>query len=229
VKRSMVFLAALATLAGATYLTSQMFAQGPGGAGAAPAACKIGLINMAAVLKGYNKFSVYNNEIEKIRLEYEKKDGDLKKTQKAWQDYYVNPKTEAGKKEEAEKNLTQLAAAIEVNKKEYGNVRARKSDEQMVQMWKEVENAIQKFAPPNGFHLVMHYSEPLTDADKYSPPNIQRKLVGPGSSGGVCPLYFASSMDISLDIVNTLNGMYPATPVPMSAAPGQAGAPKGND
>jgi Skp family chaperone for outer membrane proteins len=227
VKRSMVFLAALATLAGATYLTSQMFAQGPGGAGPAPAACKVGLINMASVLKGYNKFSVYNNEIEKIRVEYEKKDGELKKTQVAWQKYYVES-TDTAKKEEAEKNLAQLLAAIDVNKKEYGIVRAKKSDEQMVQMWREVESAIQKFAAPNGFHLVMHYSEPLTDADKYSPQNIQRKLVGPGSSGGVCPVYFASSMDISPDIVNMLNTMYPATPIPMSAGPAQPGTTKGN-
>jgi hypothetical protein len=64
----MVFLAALATLAGATYLTSQMFAQGPGGPVGGTMGNKVGLINMAAVLKGYNKFSVYNNEIEKIRV-----------------------------------------------------------------------------------------------------------------------------------------------------------------
>ena len=77
-KRSMVILAGLATLAAATFLTSQMLVQAQvGGAAGAPATCKVGLINLAAVLKGYNKFSIYNNEIEKIRLEFEKKDKDL--------------------------------------------------------------------------------------------------------------------------------------------------------
>jgi hypothetical protein len=120
-----------------------------------------------------------------------------------------------------------LARAIDDNTKDYKNVRTKKSDEQMIQMWKEVENAIKAFAPGNGYQLVMHYSEPLSDADKYSAPNIQRKLVGPGSSGGVCPVYFAPQMDISQDIVNTLNNMYPAQPVAMPNA-GQPAAPKGN-
>jgi Skp family chaperone for outer membrane proteins len=223
----MVFLAALATVASATYLTSHMFAQGPGG-GPNPVANKIGLINMAAVLKGYNKFSVYNNEIEKIRIQYEKQDADLKANHKKWMDYAADPKRTQAEKETAEKSLTQYARAIDDNKKEYQTVRAKKSDEQMVQMWKEVEEAIKKFAPTNGYQLVMHYSEPLTPPDIYSPPNIQRKLVGPGSSGGVCPIHFAPQMDISQDIVNTLNSMYPATPVPMSSSPAQGSAPSGN-
>jgi Skp family chaperone for outer membrane proteins len=226
VKRSIVILSGLATLAGTIFLTSQMFAQGPGGAAGAPA--KIGLINMAAVLKGYNKFSIYNNEIEKIRVEYEKKDIDLKKNAKLWQDYNADPKRTQAERDQGEKNLTQLGRAIDDNKKDYGVVRAKKSDEQMVQMWKEVEAAIKQFAPSNGYQLVMHYSEPLTDTDKYSAQNIQRKLVGPGSSGGVCPVYFAPQMDISLDIVNTLNTMYPATPVAMPVGQGQPAAAKGN-
>jgi Skp family chaperone for outer membrane proteins len=227
VKRSMVILAALATLAGATYLTSQMFAQGPGGPAGGAMVSKVGLINMAAVLKGYNKFSVYNNEIEKIRIEYEGKDAELKKKHQAWQAYNADPKRTQAEKEQGEMSLVQLARAIEDNKKAYGVVRAKKSDEQMIQMWREVEEAIKRFAPGNGYQLVMHYSEPLSDADKYSAPNIQRKLVGPGSSGGVCPVYFAQEMDISQDIVRKLNELYPAQPIAMPNA-GQPAAPKAN-
>jgi Skp family chaperone for outer membrane proteins len=224
----MVILAGLATLAGAAFLTSQMLVQAQGGGAAgAPAACKVGLINLAAVLKGYNKFSIYNNEIEKIRLEFEKKDKDLHNNLQLWQEYKTKPDRTAAEKEQADKNITQIARGIEANKQDYSTVRTKKSDEQMVQMYKEIEAAVQKFSSPNGFQLILHYSEPLSDTDKYAAPNVQRKLVGPGSSGGVCPVYMAQGMDISQDIVNTLNTMYPATPVAMPSTPAQPTAPGG--
>src|SRR5205823_1117822 len=114
---------------------------------------------------------------------------------------------------------------LEDNTGEYNKVRTKKSDEQMVQMYKEIEAGVSRFAASNGYHMIFHYSEPLTDADKYSPPNIQRKLVGPGSSGGICPLYAFPSLDVSNAVVNTPNSMYPvaagAAPAsPPATAPG---------
>ena len=88
----------------------------------------------------------------------------------------------------------------------------------MVQMYREIESAVKAYAGPNGFHLILHYSEPLSEADIYSAPNIQRKLVGPGGSGGVCPTYFVPNMDISADVVRQLNAMYPA-PAAAALAP----------
>jgi outer membrane protein len=217
VKRSVVILAALATLAGATLLTSHMFAQAQGGQ---PAGSKTGLINMAAVLKGYNKFSIYNNEIEKLRIGWEKSDKDLKTNYQAWQKYKVDNAQDTAKVAEAEKNLKTLQRAIEDSAKDYNDKRSKKSDEQMVQMWKEIEEAVKRVAPSVGCSMVLHFSDPLSDADKYSAPNIQRKLVGPGSSGGVCPVFIGPGVDISQEVVQMLNTMYPATPV---ASPAGAG------
>ena len=61
-------------------------------------------------------------------------------------------------------------------------------------------------------------SEALTEADKYSPADIQRKITGPFSSAGVCPLYMVNGLDISADVVNTLNSMYPAPAATASVA-----------
>ena len=78
--------------------------------------------------------------------------------------------------------------------------------------------AVKAFAAPNGFHMILHYSEPLTEADKKSAANIQRKLVGPGSSGAVCPMYFVDGMDVSAGVINTLNTMFPAATTTAPAA-----------
>src|SRR5205085_11776466 len=174
VKRSLVVVAAVTTLGMAAYLASQLFAQAPGAAPAGPT--KIGIVNMAVVLKGYNKFAVYNNEIEKIRLQYDKQEKDLEKLLKDWQDYMTKAKDQA-ERDKAEDAIKTIVRKREDNKNEYAKVRNKKSDEQMVQMYREIEAAVKAYAGPSGYQMVLHYSEPLTEADIYSAPNIQRKLV----------------------------------------------------
>jgi outer membrane protein len=222
VKKKLVVLAGLAALGVAAYLGTQLWAQPPA-AGPAPASPKVGMINLAAVLKGYNKFKVYNDEIEKIRLDYQKKEDDLKDLIKKWTEFASNVKATQADRDKAEETIKTCQRRIEDNLAEYKKVRGKKSDDQMVQMFKEIEEAVKTFAGHNGFHMILHYSEPLTEPDKYSATNIQRKLVGPGSSGGICPMYFVASLDVSADVVRTLNSMFPApapTPVGGGAAPG---------
>jgi Skp family chaperone for outer membrane proteins len=216
VKKKMVVVAALAALGAAAYLGTHLWAQTPQPAGPAPASPKIGMINLAVVLKGYNKFKVYNDEIDKIRLQFQKQEDDYKNLALQWKKTFEDSKDQATR-EKAEESLKQLKRLVEDNAEKYNKARQKKSDEQMIQMYKELELAVQSFAGPNGFHMILHYSEPLDVADKYCATNIQRKLVGPGTSGGVCPIYFAPSLDVSNDVINTLNAMFPA-PAPAPAA-----------
>jgi Skp family chaperone for outer membrane proteins len=228
----LVVLAGLATLGVVAYVGTQLWAQTPGqpgqpapaAAGPAPASPKVGMINLAAVLKGYNKFKVYNDEIEKIRIEFQKKEDDLKKQATDWQKFGERPEATQADREKAGESMKQIKRLIEDNLAQYNKVRGKKSDDQMIQMYQEIEAATARFAASNGFHLIFHYSEPLTKDDKISPPNIQRKLVGPGQSGGICPMYFVPGMDVSNDVVNTLNAMFPA-PAQTPAAGPAAGQP----
>jgi Skp family chaperone for outer membrane proteins len=221
VKKKMVVLAALAALGVAAYLGTQLWAQQPAQppAGPPPASPKIGMINMAVVLKGYKKFQVYNDEIEKIRVQYEKIEIDLKDKAKKWKDHAERVGATQADRDQAEESLKQIKRFIEDNVALYQKARAKKSDEQMQQMYREIEAAVQSYAGPNGFHMIFHYSEPLTPDDKYSATNIQRKLVGPGQSGGICPMYMMPNMDVSNDVVNTLNAMFPAPAVASAPAP----------
>lgn len=210
-KTKLIVLAGLAVLGMAAYMGTRLWAQQPGaGPAVAPASPKIGLINLAYVLKNYNKFSTYNAEIEKIRIEYQKKEDDFKKLVKDWQTFGSRPEAKQAEREQAEDSMKKLKRSIEDNSAEYTKVRSKKSDEQMVQMYLEIEAATKTFANSNGFHMVLHYSEPLNEADKKNAQNIQRKLIGPGQSGGVCPIYFVDGMDVSEQVVRTLNTMFPA-------------------
>jgi Skp family chaperone for outer membrane proteins len=219
VKWKLIILAGVAVLGIAAYVGTQLWAQTPG-AGAAPNCPKIGLMNLAYVLKGYNKFKVYNDEIEKIRVQYEKQEMDLKKSIADWKTYWERKDISQPDKDKAEDAVKTLQRRVEDNINEYKKVRGKKSDEQMVQMYKEVEDTVKSWAGSNGFHMILHYSEALADSDKYVPQNVQRKLVGPGQSGGVCPIYFTPGMDVSEDIVRALNTRYPAPAVTSTPAAG---------
>jgi Skp family chaperone for outer membrane proteins len=222
VKKKLVLLAGLAALGITAYVGSCLLGQAQAQQGTpAPASPKVGMINLAVVLKGYNKFKVYNDEIENIRKEYQKKEDGFKDSIVKWQQFAQNATASQADKEKAEKAIKDFKRMIEDNVQEYNKVRSERSDKQMVQMYHELESAVQKFAGPNGFHLILHYSEPTQDADKYSAPNIQRKLVGPGQSGGVCPIYMVPNIDVSADIIRTLNELYPA-PAGTAATPAPA-------
>jgi Skp family chaperone for outer membrane proteins len=205
VKKKLVAVAALAALGVAAYLATQLWAQPPQ---PAPASPKIGLVNMFAVFKGYNKFKYYNDEVEKIRVDYQKKEDDLKKLIKDWTEF--GNKGSQADREKAEETIKTCQRRIEDNLAEFKKVSRKKSDDQMVQMYNEIEEAVKTFGGPNGFHMILSYSEPLDLPDRNSASNIQRKLAGPGGSGGVCPLYFVSNMDVTADVVRALNTRFPS-------------------
>jgi len=221
----MVVLAVLATLGVAAYFANQLGAQTPGATPAtAPASVKIGLVNMAYVFKGYNKYKLYSDDMEKIRLQYEKKDADLQKYIKECQAYAASAKTPEDRLKYGEEYIKTAKRQIEDNATEFKKVAGAKSDAHMVQCYKEIEEAVKRYAAANGFHLVFNYSEALTEADKYSAADVQRKITGPFNSAGICPLYFVNGIDVSADVVSTLNSMYPA---PAAAAPATTPAPGG--
>src|SRR3954471_11412318 len=88
----MVVLAGLATAGVAVYLGSQLFAQQGGQTAPAPSAVKIGVVNLTAVVKGYEKSKLYKDEIERLKLQFEKKDNDYRTQLKTYQDWLKDPK-----------------------------------------------------------------------------------------------------------------------------------------
>jgi Skp family chaperone for outer membrane proteins len=224
VKRNMVVLAALATLGVAVYMVSQLGAQTPGTApAAAPANVKIGLVNLAYVFKGYNKYKTYSDEMDKIRLQYEKKHNDLQLYIKQCQEFSTSPKAQQPEKDKMEDYIKTAKRQMEDNIAEAKKAASKKADEHMVQCYKEIEEAVKRYAGSNGFHIIFNYSEALTDADKYSAPDVQRKISGPFNSAGVCPLYMVNGIDVSADVVNTLNTMFPAPAAAPATAPATGG------
>lgn len=215
-KRTFVVIAGLATLA-AVYFGSRLFAQQPG-VPSGPAATKVGVCNIGTVFTKYKKALVFKEEMERELKPYKDKIEELKNLVVRWQNYMAEQAKSPGgidkaKREEGEKTILNCKRQMEDLDREARGKIGKKNEEQISQLYKEVNAAIQRYALSTGYHMVLGYGEPL-DQDLLSFMNINRKMQAM-DMGAVIPMYVAQGLDVTEGVVGTLNAGFqgPATGV----------------
>jgi Skp family chaperone for outer membrane proteins len=190
----------------------------------APAAAprtRIALINLTYVIKNYDKYKTFQEEIKKLVGPFQGTDAKLRKEAED----LVKQKTPTATAEqvaEIDKKLKEIQRKIEDNNIEAKMVVGKKSDDEMKILYMDVLQAAQGYATSHDFDLVLHYNDATTPEDYFSAPNIARKL----QTGALMPVYAASGMDITKEIVALLSyNLRPATP--QGGAPAQGAAPAG--
>ncbi len=226
-KRTVAIVAGLAALGVAVYVGSKLWAQAPGGGAAPPAQTRVAVINLLQVIKNYNKAKFYETELEETLKPYRAKAEKMKGDLVQWQTYLSDPKNQQIKQEDRDKgeqSITSLKRQLEDLDKEARKAFGKKREQQVVQLYQEINEHVKAYAPSHGFHLVLAYGEPVTTADLFAAANIARKLEGIQMGGACMPMYFAEGMDISGAIVETLNRAYPgaAAAAPAAATPAAA-------
>ncbi len=225
-KRISVILAGLATLAGGAYLGSQGRAQNGNQPASAPKVAplqtRIGLINMGQVIKNYNKFKVYQDqmkrEMEPIQKQIEAKNAAItgKQTQAA------DPKTAPATREQLEREMKVMKREAQDMVDEVNNKLTKQRVDQLVTIYKDVQQAVTAYARSNGFELVMQYSDAVDPAEKYSATSLQQKL----GNMACFPVYNHDQMEITAVVTDMLNRSVPMTTAPPAATttPAPAGA-----
>src|SRR5207249_748234 len=104
----------------------------------------------------------------------------------------------------------------------------KRYEEGFVQLYREVEDAVKRYAGYNGFHIVLQFSEPPNPTDLYTMRNLNRKLEGLTAVGASTPIYTAPGMDITAGVLTNLNAGAPHAAAPAAnAAPAPNAAPAG--
>jgi hypothetical protein len=80
----------------------------------------------------------------------------------------------------------------------------KKSEDNLVMLWKESNDCIKRVGEAYGFSIVMGYGDPLEPALMDLFPNVNRKM-GAMDAGGAVPLYVHPSSDLSNAVTQTLN------------------------
>jgi Skp family chaperone for outer membrane proteins len=204
-KRNYLVLAGLAAVAVASYCVSQLWAQQGGPAGGA-GGTRVAVVNVGTVFQKYVKAEAFKKELQTKIEPFKVKMDNWRKEMIQYQDL-IQKGDNKYKKEDLEKAILDRKRALEDTDREVRNLIGKQSEEQLVQLWKEINNHIKAFGATNGFHMVLGYGDPADAKDLDTFANINRKMQGM-DLGGVSPLYIANGLDISEHVVQSLNAAY---------------------
>jgi Skp family chaperone for outer membrane proteins len=218
VKRTFTRLAALATVGLAVALSPAARAQGTGGT-PAPRPQKIMIVNIAKVLRDYNKANFQGAEITKKREAYVKRVQALQDQLAAINSDYQKATVPDVKKQLQEKALG-LQRQIEDIDREAKRELTQLSNDTIVRVYQEIKSVIFDIAKTNNLDMVLCYPAATKPEDENSPQVAQLMLQTPA----LIPFYH-SGMDITKYVVDTLNARYPSQKPEVTPVSGTGGSP----
>jgi Skp family chaperone for outer membrane proteins len=203
----------------------------PAPAAAAPAAQparpRIALVNIAKVLREYNKANYDGQNITKMRQEYVDKARP-----------YREKIAEIQRKVQGMQNIPErdslvnqgksMQRSLEDIEQEAQKKLSEVTDNTIVEVYQNIKAVINDIAVTNNLDLVMCFPDASTPEEDKKPTVAQLKLQSPA----LFPMYHRG-MDITEVVIVTLNRRHPAPPVAMTPpaggqAPAPAPAPMGN-
>ncbi len=166
---------------------------------------RVALINLAQVFKGYAKVTHYTNANKVMLQPFQDKVKDLQQKIAGFNEELEKKDLPDEKKILIEKKRTARQRELEDLQVEAKQMFTRKNEEQMLVVYKEVAEVAQQYARAHGIDLVVHYNDVPTDSpDYFSAGNVSRKI----QAGAFIPLYIGEQMEITREIIATLNDAF---------------------
>jgi Skp family chaperone for outer membrane proteins len=192
----------------------------PAGAGAASP--HIGVVNMAYILTYYQKAASFKKEMTDASKPYQDREKGLRGELEAMAKENANLKPgEEARRDELAKKVKQVNRDIEDNGTAAKNLLGKKYDEQLKILYLEIYDATRRYARAHDIDVVLQYADAFTKDDMVNPRRIDRVL----ATTALFPLYMKEGTDISLEVVNTLNGATGGTAPAAGGSPAGGGAP----
>jgi Skp family chaperone for outer membrane proteins len=219
VKKLFTACSLLAAMGAVAWFASGVEAQPPAGgnapAGAAsqPQRSKIALINIAKVLKNFNKANAKGREIQNKRQDYVHQI-QAQKTSIAEQQKLLAATADAAKKTELEQRIVAMNRGIEDMERKAQKELGQLSNDTIVAVYNDIKGVLERFALANGFELILAYPDATTPEEAASAAVAGMKLQTPAAM----PFYHRQ-LDITDYVIDTLNKSFPVA-APAAAAPG---------
>lgn len=170
-----------------------------------PLRTRIGLVNLTYVIKNYDKYKQFQEEVKEIAEPFQKRDQKLHaqfdKLKEKLQQSKADSSLVPAQADDLEEKLTMLKRDLEDNQAKAKKKLGKRSDDKMKIIFMDVTEMAQRCAQEHDLDLVMHYNDAVTEADYLSTKNIARKL----NTGALMPLYWKPHMDLSMEVKNLLN------------------------
>jgi Skp family chaperone for outer membrane proteins len=226
VKRTFTRLAAVATVGLALAFTPAASAQGTPPSGGSerptPRAQRIVIVNIAKVLRDYNKANFVGAEITRKRVAYVNQVNGKREKLAELNKMYNSSADPVQKKALQEQALAVQREIEDIDRKAQQELTTLSNDT-IVKVYQEIKGVIYDIAKTNNLDMVLCYPAATKAEDENSPQVAQLMLQTPA----LIPFYH-SGMDITKVVVDTLNARYPSPPAPpVSTAGGTEPGPMG--
>jgi Skp family chaperone for outer membrane proteins len=198
VKRTVAIVAGVLSLAVALYV-GKLWAQTPRPAGAPQT--RVGLLNIRYVIKHYDKYKFF---MEQMKDEDKKFGEQIKARQAQGEQIKKQLDNKTGDKEALEQQLRTLQREIEDMVAKARREVARRGNEEMVKVYKEIRDAAYRHAQSHNYDMVIHF-EGAADKDEVDSPAL---IVRNMNAGGAVPMYWNPQLDISAHVLTALNTAY---------------------
>jgi hypothetical protein len=172
---------------------------------------------MTVIIKGYKKYEVFMKEMDDLEKPFREKAESIAKLYKEWQGVLQNPASTDKQREDAQKYLLTLKRQGEDNNASATKALGTRRNEKLVQIYREIQDAVSRYAVTNGIHIVYQYIDGVNETEIFMPGNIDRKMKL-CASGGIAPIYIAAGLDISGEVVRLLNMPFPGVATSGGAA-----------
>jgi Skp family chaperone for outer membrane proteins len=197
------------------YLGNAMFVHAQGAATRGPT---MALVNYAEVMRNYAKVKQINDS---LKTQEDKYITQLK-TKQAEAEIHLkkirDPMATQADKDNAERITKDVQYQMKNMQEEALKNLNRQRVEEGAKIYWEVYHVIRQMSVMQGYELVLRYNEDWTDYNK--PEKVAGRLQNP-----FWPMYYdKQTMDITVQVANTLNKNYGAAPAP--SAGGGAAAPR---
>jgi Skp family chaperone for outer membrane proteins len=206
VKRTVIILTGLATLAATAYLGSRLQAQNGQvqqvGATAPAAALRtrIAVVNLMGVVKQYQKWQDFENSY-KTALKDATAEFDKLKTEAMRLKAELEKATDEATRVKIQEQMKALDRQVQDKNEQFKRDLLKWRDDIAVQIYREIDDAVKAYARANDIDMVLHFSDAVTPADMFHPANVERKL----QTLACMPMYVAQGMDITAQVTEMLN------------------------
>jgi Skp family chaperone for outer membrane proteins len=181
------------------YNQAQQYTQ-PASAAAAPQTRGIRVINIGQVIKKYQKFQQYEMSLKVQTQELQKRVEQKKAQALELQREMEKPDTTAVRRDEIERTMKGLQRTAQDDLDESKQRITKDEFNEMVMIYKEVEEAVAVFCRSSNIELVLQYSDAI-GPEKYLPANFQQKMI----NRACMPIYVDPRLDISQPVIDMLN------------------------
>ena len=181
------------------YNPGQQYSQ-PATAAAALQTRGVRVINIGQVIKKYQKFQQYEMSLKQQTQELQKRVEQKKAQAQDLQKEMERPDTQTARRDEIERQMKALQRQAQDDLDESKQRITKDEFNQMVMIYKEVEDAVAVFCRSSNIEMVLQYSD-ATGPEKYLPTNFQQKMI----NRACMPIYVDPRLDITQQVIDMLN------------------------